>query len=207
MYTETVVFSNFVNDNQIVSNHWKIVYIICLPYERIFNPLTLNLRYDNLATANSAIYEKNNIIHNWSLIVFDCIMLGHSSAETAVSDTAVNIGDKDTVWDATNNIIGTYTDLNDGSTLTIDNRTNSEPQVNISLFRLTDIEGGIAKISDGTLTFTATDAAGKPIGGRITFDGDTAHLTFTESSWEYLPEGTSYSFVRGAKVDYEPQIL
>ncbi len=129
---------------------------------------------------------------------------GHSSAETAVSDTAVNIGDKDTVWDATNNIIGTYTDLNDGSTLTIDNRTNSEPQVNISLFRLTDIEGGIAKISDGTLTFTATDAAGKPIGGRITFDGDTAHLTFTESSWEYLPEGTSYSFVRGAKVDYEP---
>lgn len=129
---------------------------------------------------------------------------GHSSAETAVSDTAVNIGDKDTVWDATNNIIGTYTDLNDGSTLTIDNRTNSEPQVNISLFRLTDIDGGIAKVSDGTLTFTATDAAGQPIRGRITFDGDTAHLTFTESSWEYLPEGTSYSFVRGAKVDYEP---
>lgn len=93
---------------------------------------------------------------------------------------------------------------NDGSTLTIDNRINSGPRVNISLFRLTDIEGGIAKISDGTLTFTATDAAGQPIGGRITFEGDTAHLTFTESSWEYLPKGTTYTFVRGAKVDYEP---
>ena len=100
--------------------------------------------------------------------------------------------------------IETYTDLNDGSTLTIDNRTNSGPRLNISLFRLTDIDGGIAKVSDGTLTFTATDAAGQPIRGRITFDGDTAHLTFTESSWEYLPNGTTYSFVRGAKVDYQP---
>lgn len=131
---------------------------------------------------------------------------GHSSAETAASDTAVNssICDKDTVVDETNNIIGSYTDLNDGSTLTIDNRTNSEPQINISLFRLTDIKGGIGKVADNSLTFSATDAAGQPIGGRITFDGDTAHLTFTESSWEYLPEGTSYSFVRGAKVDYQP---
>ena len=91
--------------------------------------------------------------------------------------------------------MGTYSDLNDGSTLTIDNRTNSESQVNISLFRLTDIDGVIAKISDGAMTFTATDAAGQPIVGRITFDGDTAHLTFTESLWEYLPEGSSYSFV------------
>ena len=131
---------------------------------------------------------------------------GHSSAETAVSHTAVNstICDKDTLGNATGNIFATYTDLNDGSTLTIDNLTDSGPRVNISLFRLTDIDGGIAKISDSALTFTATDAAGQPIGGRITFDGDTAHLLFTESSWEYLPEGTTYSFVRGAKVDYQP---
>lgn len=130
---------------------------------------------------------------------------GHSSAETAASDTAVHSTIcKDTVGNATDNIIETYTDLNDGSTLTIDNRTNSGPLVNISLFRLTDIDGGIGKMLDGALTFTATDAAGQPIGGRITFDSDTAHLTFTESSWEYLPKGTTYSFVRGAKVDYEP---
>lgn len=103
-----------------------------------------------------------------------------------------------------NPVIETYTDLNDGSTLTIDSRTNSGPRINISLFRLTDIDGGIGKVSDGVLTFTAKDAAGRPIGGKITFDGDTAHLTFTESSWEYLPKGTTYSFVRGAKVDYEP---
>lgn len=130
---------------------------------------------------------------------------GHSSAETA-ADTAVNstICDKDTVGNATGNIIETYTDPNDGSTLQIDNRTNSGPRVKISLFRLTDIDDGIGAMSHGVLTFTATDAAGQPIGGRITFDGDTAHLTFTESSWEYLPKGTSYSFIRGVSVDYQP---
>ena len=130
----------------------------------------------------------------------------HSSAETAASDTAVNstICDNDTVESARGNIIETYTNLNDGSTLTIDNRTSSGPLVNISLFRLTDIDGGIGKMVNGALTFTATDAAGQPIGGRITFDGDTAHMTFTESSWEYLPKGSTCSFVRGAKVDYEP---
>lgn len=124
---------------------------------------------------------------------------GHSSAETAES----TILDKDTVGTAPDNIIETYTGLNDGSTLTIDNQTNSGPRVKISLFRLTDIDG-IGKVADGVLKFTATDAAGQPIEGRITFDGDTAHLTFTESSWEYLPKGTTYSFVRGAKVDYQP---
>lgn len=131
---------------------------------------------------------------------------GHSSAETAVSDTAVNstICDDDTVGTAIDNSIETYTDLNDGSTLTIDNHTNSGLSVKISLFRLTDIDDGIGEMSDGAITFTATDAAGQPIGGRITFEGDTAHLTFTESTWEYLPKGTAYTFVRGAKVDYQP---
>lgn len=99
----------------------------------------------------------------------------------------------------------TYTDLNDGSTLTIDNRTNSEPSIKISLFRLTDIEG-IGKMSDGKLTFTAADAAGNPIKGEITFDGDTVHLKFTESSWQYLPECTKYSFVRVLKLTMSRQI-
>ncbi len=100
--------------------------------------------------------------------------------------------------------IGEYTDQNDGSTLQISENPNPGPSIQISLFRLTDIDNGIGKISDDTLTFTATDAAGNPIKGEITLDGDTAHLTFIESSWVYLPKGTTYSFVRGAKVDYQP---
>jgi len=94
--------------------------------------------------------------------------------------------------------IGEYTDPNDGSFLQIGKNTNSEPSIKIGLFRLTDIDDGIGKVSDNALTFTATDAAGNPIKGKITLDGDTATLVFTESTWEYLPNGTSYHFKRDA---------
>lgn len=99
--------------------------------------------------------------------------------------------------------IGTYTDVNDGSTLEIGENTNAGASVKISLFRLTDIDDGIGRLRDGTLDFSATDAAGSPIEGKITFDNDTALLTFTKSTWEYLPSGTSFSFVRNAVVNYE----
>lgn len=130
---------------------------------------------------------------------------GNKYSETTTAEAAADstTSGKKAVGDATDSIIATYTDINDGSTLTIENTANSALSVKISLLRLTDIDDGIGKVSDGALTFTATDAAGQPIGGRITFNSDTAHLTFTESTWEYLPEGTTYSFVRGAKVDYE----
>lgn len=68
--------------------------------------------------------------------------------------------------------IGEYTDPIDGSTLKI------------------------GKVSDGALTFTATDAAGSPIKGKITLDGDTATLVFTESTWGDLPDGTIFLFKR-----------
>ena len=92
--------------------------------------------------------------------------------------------------------IGEYTDPHDGSTLKIDKSTNSRPSVEIGLFRLTDIDDGIGRFTDGKLTFTATDAAGNPIQGKISLDGNIAVLEFTESTWSYLPNGTTYRFKR-----------
>lgn len=97
------------------------------------------------------------------------------------------------------NFIGEYTDPTDGSTLQIGKSTNSGPSITISLFRLTDIDNGIGEISDDALIFTATDAAGNPIKGKITFDGDNATLVFTESTWGYLPDGTTYHFKRDSQ--------
>lgn len=106
--------------------------------------------------------------------------------------------DKDKNTSAEQSFIGEYTDLNDGSTLIIGKNANSEASIKINLFRLTDIDDGIGNAANGTLTFTATDAAGNPIKGKITLNGDTATLVFTESTWEYLPEGSTYTFVRGS---------
>lgn len=102
-----------------------------------------------------------------------------------------------------NKFIGTYTDVKDGSTLEIGESKNADASVKISLFRLTDIDDGIGRVSDGTLDFSATDASGNPIEGKIILDNDTARLTFTKSTWEYLPSGTSFGFVRNAVVNYE----
>lgn len=130
-----------------------------------------------------------------------------STANDAVSGTNVTanaLSDKeisDSVPDlsASPNFIGEYTDPNDGSTLQIGNSSNSGSSVKINLFKLTDIDDGIGSVTADTLTFIATDAAGNPIKGRITLDGDTATLVFTGSTWEYLPDGSTYHFKRDAQ--------
>lgn len=97
---------------------------------------------------------------------------------------------------ANQDFVGDYTYTNDGSTLEIGNRPDSALSVKIGLFRLTDIDDGIGRVADGSLIFNATDAAGNPIKGKITLDADTAVLTFTESTWGYLPNGTTFRFRR-----------
>lgn len=93
-------------------------------------------------------------------------------------------------------VIGEYMDSNDGSTLTISKKENGRIRVEIGLTRLTTIDDGEGALFDNGVTFSATDAGGNPIYGEITIEGNTAKLTFTKSTWEYLPEGTTYIFNR-----------
>ena len=95
-----------------------------------------------------------------------------------------------------NNVIGEYVDCKDGSTLTISKKENGRIKVEIQLTRLTTIDDGVGVLFDNGLTFSATDAAGNPIYGEITIEGNTARLTFTKSKWEYLPDGTTVTFKR-----------
>lgn len=95
-----------------------------------------------------------------------------------------------------NSVIGEYADRNDGSTLEISKSDNGRMKIEIGLTRLTMIDDGVGVLSDKGLTFSATDAAGNPIYGLITIEGNTAKLTFTESTWEYLPAGATFTFNR-----------
>lgn len=90
---------------------------------------------------------------------------------------------------------GTFEARDDGSTLVISKSKNGY-NVSIRLFRLTEINDCIGKLKDGKLLFTGTDASGNTISGAITVQGDSAKLVFTDSTWEYLPVGTTYSFER-----------
>lgn len=90
---------------------------------------------------------------------------------------------------------GEFENQDDGSTLVI-SRAENGYNVSVKLFRLTEINDCIGKLKDGTLIITGIDASGKPISGTITVEGDSAKLVFTDSTWEYLPVGTSYIFER-----------
>ena len=83
----------------------------------------------------------------------------------------------------------------DGSTLDISGSGNSTYTVEMSIVRLTQLEGTGAIGVQG-LRFSATDAAGKPISATVTLSGDTATVTFTASSWEYIKNGDTFTFTR-----------
>lgn len=93
------------------------------------------------------------------------------------------------------NYFGKFEDRNDGSALVIGKAENGY-NVSIRLFRLTEINDCIGKLKDSILIFTGTDASGNPISGEISISGNTAKLVFTDSTWDYLPAGTTYIFER-----------
>lgn len=68
--------------------------------------------------------------------------------------------------------------------------------VQIGIYRLTSLEDGVGELTADGLLFTATDAAGNPISGIITGDGQTATVTFTDSTWEYLPNDSSFRYTK-----------
>lgn len=82
--------------------------------------------------------------------------------------------------------------------LTISLSEDGQYLVQISIYRLTSISDGVGQDTDDGISFTATDAAGNPISGTITLDGSTATVTFTDSTWGYLPSGTSFQFTRSS---------
>lgn len=75
-------------------------------------------------------------------------------------------------------------------------RSDGRYDVEIGIFRLTTLDDGIGTMGDSGLRFTATDASGNPIGGIITLKGDTATVTFTDSTWPLLNNGSQFIYTR-----------
>ncbi len=91
---------------------------------------------------------------------------------------------------------GSFTYTNDGSTLQINLLPDGSYLLNISLFRLAGFDDATGHAANDTLSFTTTTPAMTPLKGVVVCKGDTAILTFTESTWEYIPVGSTYQFVR-----------
>lgn len=87
-------------------------------------------------------------------------------------------------------------DDNNEPNLTLSLREDGSYDVAVGIFRLTNLDDGIGILTDEGLAFTATDAAGNPIGGIISFDGDTATVTFTQTTWGLIEPGSAFKYHR-----------
>jgi len=117
----------------------------------------------------------------------------HTDAETP----SINESSLDTVY------IGEYldTDVNEPN-LEIAKSDDGRYIVQIGIYRLTSLSDGIGELTAQGMNFTATDSSGNPISGIITADGQTATVTFTNSTWEYLENGSSFQYKKSSDIPH-----
>lgn len=115
----------------------------------------------------------------------------HNDAETP----SKNESSLDTVY------VGEYleTDVNEPN-LEIAKGDDGKYIVQIGIYRLTSLSDGIGELTAQGMNFTATDSSGNPISGVITADGQTATVTFTNSTWEYLENGSSFQYTKSSDI-------
>ncbi len=139
----------------------------------------------------------------WILICVLCTLIfigctsekSNEATETSASTETTPAESESETAPPSFDICGLY---GDGDTLRI-TKTDEGYAVEISILRLTYIDDGIGVYDkeNEILYFTATDAAGSPSGGEIFRESENkVTLTFTDSTWEYLPNGQTFSFER-----------
>jgi len=99
--------------------------------------------------------------------------------------------------------IGEYLDENKEPNLEIAKGEDGKYKVQIGIFRLASFDDGVGVLTEEGMRFTATDMAGDPIRGIITVENGVATVTFTDSTWEYIENGTGYEYTKSTD---EPRI-
>lgn len=129
--------------------------------------------------------------------------IGQESLEEVPADTEEDVLPEETTDLAQNQeklYIGEYLDYdNTEPNLEIAKRVDGKFTVQIGIFRLCYLDDGVGELTAGGMTFTATDPAGNAIGGIITVEDDVAKVTFTDSTWEYLENGTTYEYTKSSE--------
>jgi hypothetical protein len=134
---------------------------------------------------NFSYYNPTKLYFSFVLAVLTVCSCSNGNPETVQDQTTVSEA-------LTGHFVSDY----DGSSLTVSTREDGRYDIEIDLFRLTLLDDGIGDDSDGGIDFTATDAAGEPIGGHISIADSTATLTFVHSTWSLIEEGAKWEFKR-----------
>ena len=97
--------------------------------------------------------------------------------------------------------LGEFADENGNKSLEIGLTESATHSVKLSIIRLANFDDGEGNLSDGGLSFMATDPNGNPIYGMINIDPEdldqnTLIVEITDSTWDLLPNGTEFRFTR-----------
>lgn len=123
---------------------------------------------------------------------------GESQSQTAGASQA---GESPSQTADGNRYVGEYLDSEvNEPMLTIEAAQGGKYKIEIGIYRLTSIDDGVGELAEDGLKFTATDAAGNPIGGIITVDGNVATVTFTDSTWGYIQNGDTFLYTKAGTV-------
>ena len=105
--------------------------------------------------------------------------------------------EKEEAQQTNNAYVGEYLDYdNNEPNLFISANGDGTYKLEIGIFRLAVFEDSDAVLTEAGLEFTAEDGAGNPIKGVITLEGNEAVVTFTESTWSLITNGTVYRYHR-----------
>ena len=97
--------------------------------------------------------------------------------------------------------LGEFADEDGNLALEIGLTENATHSVKLTIIRLASFDDGEGNMSDGGLSFMATDPNGNPIYGMINFDPEdlsqnTLIVVITDSTWDLLPNDTEFRFTR-----------
>ena len=132
----------------------------------------------------------------------DTVLVESKSAESSVLKEEADVTVQEKALDDTL-YVGEYLDENKDPNLEIARGEDGKYIVQIGIFRLASFDDGVGELTEEGMHFTATDMAGNPIGGIITVENGTARVIFTDSTWEYIQNGTSYEYTKASD---EPRI-
>lgn len=129
------------------------------------------------------------------LIIATILLSGCAQKNTAETQSADAKVMDETIY------IGEYLDYDcNEPNLEIAKGTDGKYIVQIGIFRLTTLDDGVGELTPDGLPFTATDAAGNPISGIITVENEIATVTFTDSTWDLLENGSIFKYSKSSDV-------
>ena len=95
--------------------------------------------------------------------------------------------------------IGEYTDDLDDPNLEIAKGEDGKFIVQIGIYRLCFLDDGVGELTPAGLRFNISDENGNPMEGYITVDTEgTATVTFTDSDWDYIENGATYTYTKSS---------